>query len=72
MQQKHKHQKHLTALLIWLAIYPLITLLLFLLGDSIDHLPLAVRTLILTIIAVPAVYYFIVPFYHRIIDRFIK
>jgi len=59
MNNKHKH-----AFLIWLAIYPLITMLFFLLGDFLSTYPLAVRTLILTAVAVPVVYYLILPLYN--------
>ncbi len=45
--------KHKRAFLIWLAIYPLITIMFLLLGDHLIKFPLAVRTLILTLIAVP-------------------
>lgn len=72
MANNKPSSKHLTPLLIWLAIYPLITLLLFVLGSHIEGLPLPVKTLILTVIAVPLVYYIILPFYFNIIHRFKK
>jgi antibiotic biosynthesis monooxygenase (ABM) superfamily enzyme len=49
------------SLLTWLAIYPVITLLLWLLGPSIAGLPLMVRTLILTVIMVPVMVFALVP-----------
>ncbi|NML20923.1 hypothetical protein HHL16_08560 [Pseudoflavitalea sp. G-6-1-2] len=72
MANNKQPSKHLTPVLIWLAIYPLITVLLYLLGEWIENFPLPVKTLILTLIAVPVVYYFILPFYFSIIDRFKK
>lgn len=59
-----KTDRHKRAFLIWLAIYPLITLLFYLFGNYLLLLPLFVRTFILTAIAVPAVYYIILPVYN--------
>lgn len=58
---KHKH-----AFLIWLAIYPLITMLFSLLGDFLSAYPLAIRTLILSVVAVPVAYYLILPLYNTL------
>jgi antibiotic biosynthesis monooxygenase (ABM) superfamily enzyme len=66
-----KHEKHKRALLIWLAIYPLITILFYLLGDFIQDLPIPAKTLILTLIAVPLVVYLILPFYMKIFRRWL-
>ena len=49
------------AVLIWLAIYPLISLLLFLLGPWINDFPLLFKTAVLTLLAVPVMTYFIMP-----------
>ncbi len=49
------------SLLTWIAIYPVITLLLWLLGPAIAGLPLMVRTLILTVILVPAMVAVLMP-----------
>ena len=68
----NKNIQHKRAFLIWLAIYPLITLLFFLLGDILPLFPIAVRTLILTVIAVPLVAYLILPFYHRVFDKWLN
>ncbi len=67
-----KNQQHKRAFLIWLAIYPLITILFFLLGDWLVPLPLALRTLILTLIAVPIVFYAILPIYNRIFKKWLN
>ncbi len=45
--------KFMTALKIWLVIYPSITLFLFLFGQPLASLPLYLRTFILTITLVP-------------------
>lgn len=52
---------HRRALITWLAVYPVITLVLGLLGPSIAALPLLLRTLILTGIVVPVAAYVLVP-----------
>lgn len=67
-----KHEKHKRAFLVWLAIYPLITLLFFGLGDLLLDFPVPVRTLILTLIAVPLMVYVILPLYHKLFDKWLK
>lgn len=52
---------HRRALITWLAVYPTITLVLGLLGPATAHLPLVLRTLILTVIVVPVAAYGLVP-----------
>ncbi|PNE40152.1 MULTISPECIES: hypothetical protein [Streptomyces] len=52
---------HRRALITWLAVYPTITLVLGLLGPITAHLPLLLRTLILTAIVVPIAAYALVP-----------
>lgn len=49
------------ALKIWLAIYPSITLFLWGLGPTLNAFPLAIKTLILTLILVPWVVFAGVP-----------
>ncbi|MGB3946757.1 MAG: hypothetical protein WBM13_02125 [Bacteroidia bacterium] len=68
----NKNAKHKRAFLIWLAIYPLITILFFLLGDFLVQFPIAIRTFILTVIAVPLVAYIILPFYLKVFDKWIN
>ena len=54
--------RHRMALLTWLVVYPLITLLLALLEPLLGALPLPLRTLVLTGIMVPAMVYLAMPF----------
>ncbi len=72
MEYTHKNEKHKRAFIIWLAIYPLITLLSFLLGNYLLPLPVALRTLILTAIAVPVMFYFLVPLFNRLFRTWLK
>lgn len=67
-----KNDKHKRAFLIWLAIYPLITILFWLLGDYLTKFPLVVRTFILTAIAVPMVFYVILPFYSKLFTKWLN
>lgn len=67
-----KHIKHKRAFLVWLAIYPLVTILFYLLGDFLLQFPIPVRTLILTLIAVPIMAYIILPFYHKVFDKWLN
>lgn len=50
-----------TALLIWLAIYPSLTVLLVLFGDRLLVLPLALRTLVMTGVLVPLMIFVLLP-----------
>ncbi|MFI0721683.1 hypothetical protein [Streptomyces sp. NPDC021224] len=52
---------HRRAVITWLAVYPVITLVLGVLGPRIATLPLLLRTLILTGIVVPVAAYVLVP-----------
>jgi antibiotic biosynthesis monooxygenase (ABM) superfamily enzyme len=53
------------ALIVWLAIYPTITLLLELGGPVIDGWPLPLRTLALTAVAVPLMVFVLLPALQR-------
>jgi antibiotic biosynthesis monooxygenase (ABM) superfamily enzyme len=57
--------KHQLALMIWIAVFPTLTVLNFLLSDLLGNLPMVLRTLILATIAVPIVIYGIMPYLHR-------
>ncbi len=59
---------HRQALVVWLSIYPTLTLLLALLGDALSALPLPLRTLLLTAVLVPLLTYVLVPRAQRIWD----
>ncbi|MBF2708075.1 hypothetical protein [Flavobacterium soyangense] len=62
--------KLMTALKIWVAIYPSITLCLYLLSKSTLVLPLYIKTLFLTLILVPWVVFVGVPFIDFIMRQF--
>lgn len=53
--------RHRMAVLVWLAIYPTITLLLALGGSLIADWPLPLRTLALTAVAVPLMVFVLLP-----------
>ena len=55
-----------TALLIWLAIYPSITLLFLLLGDRLILLPVPLRTLVVTVVLVPLLVFVLMPLLQRL------
>ncbi len=59
-------------LIVWIAIYPTITIILFLFGKYLNQLPLLLRTFILTIILVPLMVYILIPFWRRVFDSFAK
>jgi antibiotic biosynthesis monooxygenase (ABM) superfamily enzyme len=59
------------AIMVWIAIYPAITLASFLLGDSIQNLPLAIRTLIMTGILVPLMVFILLPLLAKIMKNWL-
>jgi antibiotic biosynthesis monooxygenase (ABM) superfamily enzyme len=59
-------RRHRFALLVWLAIYPTITLLLELGGPVINEWPLPLRTLALTATAVPLMVFVLLPALQRV------
>lgn len=58
--------KHQLALMIWLAVFPTLTILNLVLGDWLHTLTPIVRTFVLATIAVPIVIYGLMPQLHRI------
>lgn len=60
---------HRRALIIWLSIYPLVTVGQLLLGPLIGDLPMALSTLVLTLIVVPIAVYLVVPALTRVSGR---
>lgn len=58
--------KHQMALMIWIAVFPTLTVLNLLLGNVLGQLPMILRTLVLVTIAVPIVIYGLMPQLHRI------
>lgn len=67
-----KNEPHKRAFIIWLAIYPLITLLTSLMGHHLVYLPLYLRTLVTTIIAVPVMYYCLVPLPNKLFHKWLN
>jgi antibiotic biosynthesis monooxygenase (ABM) superfamily enzyme len=58
--------KHQLALMIWLAVFPTLTVLNLALGDWLGTLTPVVRTFVLATIAVPIVIYGVMPQLHRL------
>ena len=59
-----------TSIIVWVAIYPTITVIQYFFGDILVELPLAVRTLILTAVLVPSMVYLLIPFWTKVFERF--
>ena len=58
--------KHQLALMIWLAVFPTLTIINFVLGDWLHTLGMVARTFVLATIAVPIVIYGLMPQLHRL------
>jgi len=61
--------KHQLALMIWLAVFPTLTVINLALGDWLRTLSPVLRTFLLATIAVPIVIYGIMPRLHRVRAR---
>jgi len=58
--------KHQLALMIWLAVFPTLTVLNLLMHDALADLPVVLRTFVLATVAVPIVIYGLMPQLHRV------
>jgi antibiotic biosynthesis monooxygenase (ABM) superfamily enzyme len=58
--------KHQLALMIWLAVFPTLTVLNLALGDWLGTLTPVLRTFVLATIAVPVVIYGLMPHLHKL------
>jgi antibiotic biosynthesis monooxygenase (ABM) superfamily enzyme len=56
-----------TAVLVWVAIYPSITVVLWLAGPRMQSWPLAVRTLAITAFVVPVMVFLLLPVLQRLL-----
>ena len=61
--------KHQLALMIWIAVFPTLTVLNLTVGPTLKDLPVVVRTFVLATIAVPIVIYGLMTQLHRLRAR---
>jgi antibiotic biosynthesis monooxygenase (ABM) superfamily enzyme len=64
--------KHQLALMIWIAVFPTLTVLNLVLGDRLDRLDPVLRTFVLATVAVPIVIYALMPQLHRLRVRLLS
>ncbi len=64
--------KHQLALMIWLAVFPTLTVINLTLADWLRPMPIVVRTFALATIAVPIVIYGLMPQLHRLRARLLS
>jgi antibiotic biosynthesis monooxygenase (ABM) superfamily enzyme len=64
--------KHQLALMIWLAVFPTLTVLNLVFGDWLRTLSVVPRTLVLATVAVPIVIYGLMPQLHRLRARLLS
>jgi antibiotic biosynthesis monooxygenase (ABM) superfamily enzyme len=58
--------RHQLALMIWLCVFPTLTVINVALGDRLRTMPPVLRTFVLATIAVPIVIYGLMPHLHRL------
>ncbi len=63
--------KHQLALMIWLCVFPTLTVINLLLGDWLRTLSTVLRTFVLATVAVPIVIYGLMPHLHRLRARLV-
>jgi antibiotic biosynthesis monooxygenase (ABM) superfamily enzyme len=59
------------AIMVWLAIYPTITLVSFLIGDTIKNWSLPLKTLLMTGILVPLMVFVLLPLLRKILGSWL-
>lgn len=64
--------KHQLALMIWVAVFPTLTVLNLATRDVLGELPVVLRTFVLATIAVPIVIYALMPHLHRLRARLLQ
>jgi antibiotic biosynthesis monooxygenase (ABM) superfamily enzyme len=69
MTEFNPPSKHQLALMIWLAVFPTLTVLNLVLGDWLHGLTPIARTFVLATVAVPIVIYGLMPQLHRLRTR---
>jgi len=64
--------KHQLALMIWLSVFPTLTVINLALGDWLRAMSPVLRTFVLATIAVPIVIYGVMPHLHRLRGRLLR
>ncbi|MCC6582161.1 MAG: hypothetical protein IT271_00515 [Chitinophagales bacterium] len=59
------------AVMVWIAIYPSITLVSLILSPVLIKLPIPLRTLVLTLILVPLMVFIIMPFLQKLLAKWL-
>ena len=68
-----KPKKWKMAVLIWIAIYPTITLFFAFLGEYLVQInPLPLRTLVITVIVVPLMVFLIMPLLQKLMGKWVQ
>ncbi len=60
------------AILIWIAIYPTITILFYVLGPYLMPLPIPLRTLCFTLILVPLMVFVLIPTLMKLFSKWLN
>ena len=60
------------AVMVWVAIYPAITLVTYLIGDRIKNFALPLKTLIMTGILVPLMVFILLPLLRKILGNWLN
>lgn len=73
LQPLRPPKKWKMAVVVWLAIYPTITLVLAIFGSQLVKInPLPFRTLVITAVVVPLMVYWIMPFVQKLLANWLR
>lgn len=60
------------AVMVWIAIYPAITVLSYILVPLLKDLPIPVRTLIMTLVLVPTMVFILLPLLRKLLGNWLN
>ena len=60
------------AVMVWIAIYPMITTLQYALGAQMKDMPIPLRSLIMTLILVPMMVFVMLPLLRKILGKWLS
>lgn len=60
------------AIMVWIAIYPMITILQFALGAQLKDMPIPLRSLIMTLILVPMMVFVMLPLLRKLLGKWLS
>ncbi|MGB3617605.1 MAG: hypothetical protein WBA12_05755 [Catalinimonas sp.] len=70
--KEDKAPRYRFAVIVWLAIYPAVTLLQYLLGPLMKDWPVPLKTLLISVLEVPYAVFFALPLLQKVFEGWLK